>query len=72
MRAWLAEFRGSLTHEEVAVAAKISRSTYTNIELGKRNPSVEVAKAIAKVLGFEWVLFFEKRCHVSKQKSKTA
>ena len=29
------------------------------IENGERKPSVKVAKRIAKVLGFDWTLFFE-------------
>ncbi|WP_081413390.1 helix-turn-helix transcriptional regulator [Aneurinibacillus terranovensis] len=61
MRDWLVEKRGDLTHEQVAKMAKISRSAYSNIESGKRNPSVEMAKAIAKALGFEWTIFFEKK-----------
>ncbi len=39
-----------LTHEEVANGANIDRTTYTNIELGKKNPSFAVALKIKKVL----------------------
>jgi len=31
----------------------------TEIVNGKANPSVDVAKRIADVLGFDWTLFFE-------------
>ena len=48
-----------MKQEQVAVAAGLSRCSYTNIETGRRMPSVTVAKAIATVLGFEWTRFFE-------------
>lgn len=52
------------THEQVAALAsyngkRISRQFYGMIENGDRRPSVEVAKAIAKVLDIEWTIFFE-------------
>lgn len=53
-----------LTHEEVAISASIegkhiTRQYYGMIENGDRTPSVDVAKAIAKVLGIEWTIFFD-------------
>lgn len=48
-----------MTQSEVAKAVGISRAFYTNIENGKRLYSVETAKKIAKVLGFDWTSFFE-------------
>lgn len=48
-----------MTQEAVAMAAKISRPAYCNIENGVRRPSPEVAQRIARVLGFEWTRFFE-------------
>lgn len=48
------------SQEEVARAAGISRAAYTNIELGKRRPSPEVAQKIAKFLKFNWTWFFVK------------
>ena len=50
-----------MTQEEVASKAGIARTSYTNIETGSRRPSVDVAKRIAAVLGFDWVLFFEEK-----------
>lgn len=47
------------TQNELARAAKISRAAYANIENGARTPSVKTAKAIAGVLGVDWVRFFE-------------
>ncbi|GIM46996.1 putative HTH-type transcriptional regulator YqaF [Collibacillus ludicampi] len=59
-RTWLTTARTerNLTHQELADMAGISRSYYTQIESGLRNPSVEVAKKIADVLGFKWTIFF--------------
>lgn len=59
---WLKEIRleKGKTQEQVASeAGGITRTAYTNIETGERRPSVEVAKRIAGVLGFEWTRFFE-------------
>ena len=69
-RPWLETYRKSkdLTHEQVA---GIARSTYTLIESGIRNPSVDSAKRIAKVVGFKWTLFFEQNCHERQQESKS-
>lgn len=48
----------NLTHEEVAVLAKISRPYYTNIEAGRKTPSMKVAKRIADVLRTNVDIFF--------------
>jgi transcriptional regulator with XRE-family HTH domain len=60
-RTWLREKRVNegLTHMDVASKVGIKRQYYGMIEGGRSNPSVEVAKNIASVLGFEWTLFFE-------------
>ncbi|WP_431090868.1 helix-turn-helix transcriptional regulator [Paenibacillus sp. 8b26] len=60
MRTWLKTYReiAQLTHEQVACAARISRSYYTNIENGNKTPSVLAAKSIAEVLNFSWSKFF--------------
>lgn len=52
MRQKLFEARKSanLTHEDMAEKLGISRAHYTHIELGTRNPSLEIAIEIAKVL----------------------
>jgi len=36
----------------------IDVTMYNKIELGSRTPSVETAKSIAAVLGFDWTLFY--------------
>ncbi|TCJ01337.1 helix-turn-helix transcriptional regulator [Cytobacillus praedii] len=63
-RNWLLQKRtaAKMTQEEVAVQAEIQRPYYTQIESGVRNPSVKVAKKIASILNFEWILFFESNC----------
>lgn len=47
-----------MTQGQLAKMAGISRTMMTEIENSNANPSVEVAKKIAAVLGFDWVLFF--------------
>ncbi|VDG98865.1 Predicted transcriptional regulator [Lysinibacillus sphaericus] len=70
MRYWLKELRNSkkLTQQSVADRSDIERSYYTMIESGKRTPSVQVAKSIALVIGFDWTIFFENQCNETKQK----
>lgn len=68
MRKWLIDLRGGLTQEEVAFKAGISRGAYSNIENGKRDPSVSMAKRIAAALNFDWNIFFKDVCVDSKQK----
>lgn len=48
----------NLTMRQVGEAAEISESFYSMIENGERRPSVETAKKIAAVLGFDWTMFF--------------
>jgi len=68
-RKWLIQIRGIRTQEDIAKEAGISRSLYTQIEIGIRNPSVSTAKTIAKVLNFNWVIFFENKCSAAEQKA---
>ena len=51
----------SLSQRKVAELAYISQNHYSNIELGRRRPSPDVAKRIASVLGFpdEWYRLLE-------------
>lgn len=65
MREWLREIRvaANKNHAEIADEAGISRSYYTNIELGIKTPSVTAAKSIGKALNFFWGNFFENECH---------
>jgi DNA-binding XRE family transcriptional regulator len=47
-----------LSQKAVSEAIPIRQVSYCNIENGKRNPSVETAKRIAALLGFDWTLFY--------------
>jgi transcriptional regulator with XRE-family HTH domain len=60
-RKWLINIRNNenLTQNEVADSIGISRAYVTSIETGTRQPSVKVAKRIAKLLNFEWTIFFD-------------
>lgn len=49
-----------MTQQNVADQAGLSRAAYTNIEIGKRKPSIETAMKIGSVLGFEWSKLYEK------------
>ncbi|MDK2811080.1 MAG: putative transcriptional regulator [Petroclostridium sp.] len=62
MRKKLKEIRikRNLTQKELAELAKIDRVTYTNIELGNKNPSLSVARKIKDALQYEGDdIFFE-------------
>lgn len=61
MRIWLKNirFKKKATQEEVADLSNISRSYYTQIELGIKTPNVDTAKKIAGALGFDWANFFK-------------
>lgn len=74
VRQWLKELRqrsNNLTQEQLAKMVGISRTMITEIENGKANPSVEVAKKIAAVLGFHWTKFFEDEQAANKALPKT-
>lgn len=68
MRKWLTDKRIilNLTQDEVAKRSKIARTTYAMIEQDERNPSVQVAKSIAVVLDFNWIIFFDYKLHISR------
>jgi len=73
VRQWLKELRqrsNNLTQEQLAKMVGISRTMITEIENGNANPSVEVAKKIATVLGFDWVRFFEDEHAATKELPK--
>lgn len=48
-----------MSQEDISKKVGISRAGYSNIENGKRRPSVAVAKKVAAVLGFDWTRFYE-------------
>ena len=69
-RGWLKKIRSEkgLTQQDVADSGGFARTYYTMVEQGKRTPSVDLAKSIAKALGFKWTIFFEDECHELKHK----
>jgi len=60
-RTWLIQFRKSknLTQEQVATSAFIDRGYYSQVETGKRNPGLNIAINIAKVLDFDPLMFYQ-------------
>lgn len=60
MRIWLKDLRlkKNITQENVAIMSNISRSYYTQIELGLKTPNVDTAKKIGAALNFNWLKFF--------------
>ncbi len=60
-RDWLIAIRNSkgVMQKDVAELVGISQPSYCTIEHGKTRPSVETAKKIAAVLGFDWTRFYE-------------
>ncbi|ATP40728.1 transcriptional regulator [Solibacillus sp. R5-41] len=68
-RDWLKKLRREkgLTQQDVADSGNFARTYYTMVEQGKRTPSVDIAKTIAKVLGFHWTIFFEDECNEMKR-----
>lgn len=61
MRIWLKDIRVSkgLTQQDIADMANVDVTMISKIELGERRPSVQLAKRIAAVLGFDWTLFYQ-------------
>ena len=49
----------NLSQNMMAEKCGITQQSYQRIEAGKSSPSVETAKKIAAVLGFDWWLLFE-------------
>lgn len=59
LRKWLIKLRNGRSQAQVAEAVGISQQMYSWIETGERTPSVDTAKKIAAVLGFDWTKFYE-------------
>lgn len=60
-RDWLKEKRIKLDLNQAQIARRVGMSVcnYNRIEHGLRNPSVQNAKKIAAVMGFNWTEFFK-------------
>jgi transcriptional regulator with XRE-family HTH domain len=48
-----------LTRKQLALASNVTMMSIYRYEKGMRKPSAEIAKRIAKVLKFDWTLFFK-------------
>ena len=59
----------NLTQSQVAEQSGVSRVHYTHIENGVRRPSPDVAQKIAKLLDFDWTIFFTQSSNEKKQKA---
>lgn len=68
MRQWLVDIRNTkeLTQDQAATLSGISRSFYSEIENGTKDPSVKTAKKIARALGFDWTIFFKDAGRISR------
>lgn len=60
MRVWLIQLRenNGLTQQQVAEEIGVTRQTISALEKGTSNPSVSLAKNLAKLLQFKWTEFF--------------
>ncbi len=60
MRNWLRSIREikGMSEKQVAALVGISQPAYHMIEHGNKNPAVPTAQKIARVLGFDWTLFY--------------
>ncbi|EGO8273425.1 TPA: helix-turn-helix transcriptional regulator [Enterococcus faecalis] len=58
---WLKSKREKLgyTQESFAKEIGIAKTTYASYEQGYRNPTVQTAKKMAKILNVSWTIFFE-------------
>jgi putative transcriptional regulator len=54
-----------MTQQELADLVGLDRTTITKIESGA-TPSIDTAKKIASVLGFNWTRFFEDEDELTK------
>lgn len=59
-----------LTQQQLADDVGVDRTLISKLESGDSAPRVPTAKKIAKVLGFEWALFYESRMGEECQQTK--
>lgn len=60
IRYWLRKSRvdKGMTQKAVAEQVGITQPSYHQIECGENNPTVETARKLGYVLGFDWTMFF--------------
>lgn len=63
IRRWLKVIRieKGMTQKSVAEQVGITQPSYHLIECGENNPTVETARKLGTVLGFDWTMFFEEK-----------
>lgn len=68
-RTWMQEARKGLklTNREMADKFNISYSHYNDIENGRRNPSIELSKVMAKFFNVPLEKFFNERTKFKKE-----
>ena len=73
VRSWLRSIRElkNMSEQKVADLVGISQPAYHMIESGQKNPSVSTAQGIARVLGFDWTIFYPEP-YPGKQNEKGA
>lgn len=61
MRDWFKAKRleKGFTQESLAEIAEVDITSINKYELGSRSPKPKTAKLLAKILDFEWTLFYE-------------
>ena len=63
----IARLSRKLTQEDVAKALGISRSMYSMIEIGLRNPTLAIAQKLALFFATDIeTLFFDSHCHETR------
>ncbi len=62
-REWLIQIRKArgIKTTDIIKQAKITSQMYYCIENNKRNPSVKLARKIAEILDFDWILFYSNK-----------
>ena len=65
---WLKEIRtrNNMTRPKLGELVGVSEQYVYLIEIGERRPSVDVAKRMAELLGFDWTRFFEDEAKARK------
>lgn len=48
-----------LSQRQVADACGVTQAAYCNIELGKKKPSVSLAKRLGEILSVDWTRFYD-------------
>lgn len=62
MRKQLRQLRGERSQQSIAELLQISRSFYSQLEVGTRNPSIRLAKKIGELFEVDWSFLFEEEC----------